>query len=275
MRTEHPLNLPHYEVYAVRYARMPRQRRDNFLGGDPHDGDMPMDFFVWLIRDADRVVLVDTGFNADTARARKRELIHCPIQALAPLGVQAEDVQHVVLTHLHYDHAGNLDRLPRARFHVQDGEMDYATGRCMCFAPLRHAYAVEDVVTLVRRVYEDRVQFHDGDSTLAPGIELLKIGGHTKGLQAVRVHTARGWVVLASDASHYYENMEQGRPFPIVYDTVQMLSGYARLRAAAESAQHVVPGHDPAVLLRYPHWENSPHVAMLHLPPYLAPVLSA
>ncbi|MGH8815930.1 MAG: N-acyl homoserine lactonase family protein [Achromobacter pestifer] len=259
--------LPQYEVYAVRYARMPRRRRDNFLGGDPHDGDMPMDFFVWLIRNADHVVLVDTGFNAAMARQRQRELIHCPIEALAELGVSPEDVQHVVLTHLHYDHAGNLDRLPSARFHVQDGELDYATGRCMCFAPLRHAYAVEDVVSLVRRVYEDRVSFHDGDSRLLPGIELLKIGGHTKGLQAVRVHTARGWVVLASDASHYYENMEQGRPFPIVYNTAQMLSGYARLHEAAQSAQHVVPGHDPAVLDRYPLWEGSPHVAMLHRPP--------
>ncbi|WP_313622272.1 N-acyl homoserine lactonase family protein [Achromobacter sp.] len=259
--------LPEYEIHAIRYAHMPRQRRDNFLGGDPHDGDMPMDFFVWLVRGAGRIVLVDTGFNAEMAQKRRRELIQCPITALAGLGVQPADVQHVVLTHLHYDHAGNLDLLPEARFHVQDDELDYATGRCMCFEPLRHAYAVEDVVALVRRVYEDRVVFHDGDDALLPGIELLKIGGHTKGLQALRVHTARGWVVLASDASHYYENMAQGRPFPIVYNTAQMLSGYAKLYGAAQSDQHVVPGHDPAVLERYPRWENSPHVAMLHLPP--------
>lgn len=262
-----PGAAPGYEVYAIRYARMPRRRRDNFLGGDPHDGDMPMDFFVWLLRGAEGIVLVDTGFNADMARRRSRELIQCPIEALAPLGVRPEDVQHVVLTHLHYDHAGNLDRLPRARFHVQDAEMEYATGRCMCFEPLRHAYAVEDVVTLVTRVYEDRVVFHDGDSVILPGIELLKIGGHTKGLQAVRVLTARGWVVLASDASHYYENMGAGRPFPIVYNTAEMISGYARLVGAAQSEEHVVPGHDPEVLARYPLWRDSAHVAMLHLPP--------
>jgi len=262
-----PGAAPEYEVYAIRYARMPRRRRDNFLGGDPHDGDMPMDFFVWLLRGPEGIVLVDTGFNADMARRRRRELIQCPIEALAPLGVRPEDVQHVVLTHLHYDHAGNLDRLPRARFHVQDAEMEYATGRCMCFEPLRHAYAVEDVVALVTRVYEDRVVFHDGDSALLPGIELLKIGGHTKGLQAVRVRTARGWVVLASDASHYYENMGAGRPFPIVYNTAEMISGYARLVGAAQSEEHVVPGHDPEVLARYPRWRDSPHVAALHLPP--------
>jgi len=259
--------LPRFEVYALRYAYMPRRRSDNFLGGDPHDGPMPMDFFVWLVRRPGRVVLVDTGFNAETARARRRDLLRCPIGFLAALGVAPADVDDVVLTHLHYDHAGNLDKLPRARLHVQDDEMQYATGRCMCHEPLRHAYAVQDVVTLVRRVYEDRVVFHDGDGELEPGLQLLKIGGHTKGLQALRVHTRRGWVVLASDASHYYENMDDGRPFPIVYNTADMLAGYGRLRAAADSPGHIVPGHDPEVLRRYPALAAEADIACLHEPP--------
>jgi glyoxylase-like metal-dependent hydrolase (beta-lactamase superfamily II) len=64
---------------------------------------------------------------------------------------------------------------------------------------------------------------------LPPGIELIKIGGHTKGLQSLRVHTARGWVVLASDASHYYDNMEKPSPFPIVFHIGEMLAGYDTL----------------------------------------------
>jgi glyoxylase-like metal-dependent hydrolase (beta-lactamase superfamily II) len=78
------------------------------------------------------------------------------------------------------------------------------------------------------------------------------IGGHTKGIQAVRVWTRRGWLVLASDTTHFYANMEQERPFPIVYDVAQMLAGYARLRSLASSPAHIVPGHDPLVLARYP-----------------------
>jgi glyoxylase-like metal-dependent hydrolase (beta-lactamase superfamily II) len=259
--------LPEYEVYALRYARVERKRRDNFLGGDPHDAAMPMDFFVWLVRAPGTTVMVDTGFNAETAARRQRQLMCCPVQALAGLGVAPQDVDHVVVTHLHYDHAGNFGLLPRARFHVQDAEMDYATGRCMCLRPLRLAYEEEDVVTLVRRVYEDRVQFHDGDSELLPGLQLLKIGGHTKGLQALRVHTRRGWVVLASDASHYYENMNSQRPFPILYNVADMLSGYARLRAAADSDDHVVPGHDPLVLQRYPALPGNSEIAVLHESP--------
>lgn len=260
-------DLPNYEVYAVRYAGMARTRRDNFIGGDPHDGPMPMDFFVWLLRTPDHTILVDTGFNARTAASRNRELLRCPINALESLGVRPEHIRDVVITHLHYDHAGNLDKLPHARFHIQEAEMEYATGRCMCFGPLRHAYSVEDVVALVRNVYANRVVFHDGDGQVAPGVSLLKIGGHTKGLQSVRVHTRRGWIVLASDASHYYENMQEQRPFPIVYNVADMLSGYVRLEEAASSPEHIIPGHDPQVMARYPALQNDPDTVSLHVCP--------
>lgn len=259
-----------YEIYAIRYAHMPRKRRDNFLGGDPHDAPMPMDFFVWLLRSPTRCILVDTGFNARTAAIRQRELLRCPIEALADLEVRPEDVTDVIITHLHYDHAGNLDKLPRARFHIQDAEVEYATGRCMCHGVLRHAYSVDDVVELVRRVYDDRVVFHDGDGEVAEGVRLLHIGGHTKGLQSVQVQTARGKVVLASDASHYYENIERSRPFPIVFNVADMLRGYARLHAAASSPDHIVPGHDPRVLEIYPPLsETRRDIVQLHLPPLL------
>lgn len=260
--------LPEYEVYAIRYAEMPRRRRDNFISGDPHDSAMPMDFFVWLIRSPERIVLIDTGFNSATARTRDRKLLRCPIDALRVLGVSASQIEDVVLTHLHYDHAGNLPKLPAAKFHVQDSELAFATGRCMCHASIRHTYSVDDVTELVRKVYADRVVFHDGDETLAPGIELMLIGGHTRGLQAVRVHTARGWVVVASDASHYYENLHAGRAFPLVDSVPAMLEGHRRLLSAADSAEHVIPGHDPLVRQNYPAVPGDEiGISCLHLPP--------
>ncbi len=257
-----------YELYAIKYASMPRTRRDNFVPADPHDGPMPMDFFVWLLKSPTRTILVDTGFSAETAKRRNRQFDRCPIEALKTLGVDPAAVQDVILTHLHYDHAGNLPLLPQARFHVQDGEIGYATGRCMCHATLRHAYAVDDVVELVRKVYADRVVFHDGDATLAPGVELLLVGGHTQGLQAVRVHTTRGWVVLASDASHYYENIDDERAFPIVYNVADMLEGHRRLKRIAGTLDRLVPGHDPEVLARYPRVEgDAVGIAVLHQAP--------
>ena len=68
----------------------------------------------------------------------------------------------------------------------------------------------------------------------------------------MRVHTARGWVVLASDASHFYENMEAQRPFPSVFHVGEMMAGYDILRRLADTPEHIVPGHDPQVMALYP-----------------------
>ncbi|MGH8704401.1 MAG: N-acyl homoserine lactonase family protein [Burkholderiales bacterium] len=246
------MSAPQYEVYAVKYAHHERRASENFIGGDPHDGPMPLDYFVWLVRGAGREIVVDTGFSAPMAAKRARQHLRCPTEGLRLLGCEARTVREVVITHLHYDHVGNFDLFPAATLHLQDLEMRYATGRHMCEPFFRGAYEVEDVVGMVRGVFAGGVRFHDGDAEMAPGITLHLIGGHTMGLLVVRVATRRGWVVLASDAAHFYANMEQGRPFPIVYSLGDMIEGWRRLRELADSPAHVVPGHDPLVLERYP-----------------------
>jgi len=213
---------------------------------------MPLDYFVWLVRGAGREIVVDSGFSAAVAAKRAREHLRCPSEGLRLIGCEASAVRDVVITHLHYDHVGNFELFPAATFHLQDLEMRYATGRHMGEPVFRGAYEVEDVVGMVRGVYAGRVRFHDGDAELAPGVSLHLIGGHTMGLQVVRVATRRGHVVLASDASHFYANMEQARPFPIVFSVGDMVQGYRRLRALADSPDHIIPGHDPLVMRRYP-----------------------
>ncbi len=247
-----PVNPPTYEVFAIKYAERDARRPEHFIGGDPHDGPMPMDYFIWLIRNDERVIVVDTGFNAAMAARRKRTLVREPREGLALLGVRATDVREVVITHLHYDHVGTFFDFPNAQFHLQDEEMEFVTGRHMRQPFFRHPYEVEEVVGMVRLVFGERVIFHRGEAEIAPGVSVHHIGGHTQGLQSVRVHTQRGWVVLASDASHYYEHMEQGRCFPLVFDVAEMLAGYDTLRRLAASPQHIIPGHDPLVMKRYP-----------------------
>jgi AcrR family transcriptional regulator len=96
------------------------------------------------------------------------------------------------------------------------------------------------------------IKFYNGDAELASGIELYAASGHSAGLQFPRVNTARGWVVVASDVSHFYENMESGRPFTTAFHVGQMLEGIDRLFTLAPSRAHIVPGHDPEVMRRYP-----------------------
>jgi glyoxylase-like metal-dependent hydrolase (beta-lactamase superfamily II) len=241
-----------YRVYAIKYAERDGRRSEHFLGGDVHDGPMAMDYFVWAAVSEDATWVVDTGFGPLDAERRERRLVRSTAEALAAVGVDATQVSDVILTHLHYDHVGGCDQLPAARFHLQDREMAFATSRHMTRPAFRHAFTAEHVVALVRAVYDGRVIFHAGDEELAPGLSVHLIGGHTDGLQVVRVRTEAGFLVLASDASHFYENIGAGRPFPVVFDVGAMVEGYEALRRLASVPEAIVPGHDPLVLERYP-----------------------
>jgi glyoxylase-like metal-dependent hydrolase (beta-lactamase superfamily II) len=244
--------MAEYEIQAIRYARMEgRPPQANFIMPDEHDGPMPLDFFVWVIRGGGRTFVLDTGFDEPMARKRNRNIVRPVAEGLRAVGVDPAAVDDVIITHMHYDHAGNADLFPKARYHLQDREMQFCTGRCMCHPLLRHAFDPVDISAMVGRLFQGRVQFHDGSSEIADGLSVHLIGGHTGGLQVLRVRTRRGWVVLASDSSHYYANFEQRRPFPIVHDVGEMLEGYDTLRRLASSEAHIVPGHDPQVLTRY------------------------
>jgi glyoxylase-like metal-dependent hydrolase (beta-lactamase superfamily II) len=242
-----------YEIYAIRYGHHDRKAHENFLGGDPHDdAPMPLDYFVWAIVGERQTFVLDTGFAPDMAKARGRQLVRPVAEGLNAIGIEPANVTDVILSHMHYDHAGNTPLFGKARFHIQDAEMGFVTGRAMCHAAIRAPFEAEHVAQMVHRVFDGRVQFHDGESELAPGLTLHKVGGHTKGLQVVRVKTRRGHVVLASDAAHLYANFTRNHPFPIVVDIDDYLEAFKTIRRLASSEAHIVPGHDPLVLARYP-----------------------
>ena len=239
-------------VFAIRYAHHDRHAAENYIGGDSHDILQPLAYFVWAIVGPHGTFIVDTGFNRDMAHKRGRRLLRPIDEGLKAIDINPDTVEDVIVTHLHYDHCGNHDIFPRARYHLQDVEMAYATGRCMCHAQLTIPFEADDVVAMVRKVFVGRVAFHDGTEQLAPGITVHHIGGHSKGLQCVRVQTARGHVVLASDATHLYAHITEGRVFPITYSVADTLEGYSTIKKLAASPAHIIPGHDPDVLRRYP-----------------------
>ena len=149
-----------------------------------------------------------------------------------PSACDPQEVPDVVITHMHYDHAGNVPLFPQARFHVQDAEMAYCTGRAMTHAHLSAPFDAENVVDMVRRTFDGRVVFHAGDAELYPGVTLHHLPGHTLGLQAVRVQTERGpgGAGLGCDPL-LGQSAARRHPTPIVADVVAYLEA---LRAAAQ-----------------------------------------
>ncbi|MEO1066659.1 MAG: N-acyl homoserine lactonase family protein, partial [Pseudomonadota bacterium] len=204
-----------YEVFAIKYAeRNNRKRVDSFLFDAHNDIAHPMDYFVWVIRNDQRTILVDTGYDRAEGKRRHRPILIEPAEALADIGIKPESIDTCIITHLHYDHAGSLGQFENAKFHLQEAEMAFATGACMCDPTLQMPFTADHVCEMVKRVYSGKVVFHRGEAEVAPGITVHHLGGHSRGLQVVRVETNDGPLVLASDASHFYENFMRRKLFP-------------------------------------------------------------
>ena len=246
---------PAREVLAVKYGHRVTTRAESYLNfhlyGEP-DADLDIDYFFWVIRDGADVILVDTGFAPEVGQRRRREGYSTPAEALPGLGIAADDVTAVVITHAHWDHTGNVRQFPRAQLIMTEAEYGFWTSP---LAGRRHfaAHSEPDEIALLARARaEDRVTLFTGGYPLAPGIELTEVGGHTPGQLIVAVTTPDGTTVLASDALHFYEEVERDRPFAILADLPAMYRAYDTLaQLATQPNTRLVAGHDPLVRTRF------------------------
>ncbi|MFG2007132.1 N-acyl homoserine lactonase family protein [Spirillospora sp. NPDC048911] len=260
-----------FRVYAICYGHRDGRRGQHFHGYDERwDEPHPTAYYVWLAISDRHTVVIDTGISPDRAeRLPGLDYLASPVATLERMGFAAGSVDHVVLTHLHYDHTGTADAFERARYVVQRTELDYWTGPwAKRIGRERWLVGDRDLTRLLAAHDEGRVSLVDGDADVVPGLSVHLVGGHTAGTQVVRVRTARGHLVLASDASHFYENVEEDRPFAILHSMTGMYGAFDRIKELADGPGLIVPGHDPEVRRRFPRLPGplGDRVSVLHEP---------
>jgi glyoxylase-like metal-dependent hydrolase (beta-lactamase superfamily II) len=255
-----------YEVLAVRYGTRQASAAEVFLNYHAYrepDRPLRMDYFFWAARGPSRTVVIDTGFSKAGGAARGRTMLMDTVPALNAAGLTPDNIAQVVLTHAHYDHIGGLPVFTRAEVIMTGDEYDFWTGPMGRRGQFAHTTEASELAHLKDLRDEGRLTLTGQAHAVAPGIELTQVGGHTPGQAIVTVATRAGPVVLASDAVHYYEELERDRPFSTVASLADMYAAFDRIRELADGGARVVAGHDPLVAERFPARAGSPDVIRL------------
>jgi glyoxylase-like metal-dependent hydrolase (beta-lactamase superfamily II) len=256
-----------YEVLAVRYGTRQASAAEVFLNYHVYrepDRPLGMDYFFWVARNPARSVLIDTGFSPAAGAARGRTMLVDTVSALHAAGLTPDGVVQVVLTHAHYDHIGGLPAFAGtgtdAEVIMTRDEYEFWTGPMGRRGQFAHSAEASELDQLRELRAAGRLTLAGRTRPIAPGIELIQVGGHTPGQAIVTVATAGGPVILASDAVHYFEELERDRPFSIVASLADMYAAFDQIRELASAGARVVAGHDPLVAERFGHPADPPGV---------------
>ncbi|MBO3087136.1 N-acyl homoserine lactonase family protein [Cellulomonas dongxiuzhuiae] len=252
------------EIVAVQYAHRTTTGTETYYRYPTYgesDCDLAMSYWFWVVTAPDgTITVVDTGFSEHSARTRGRSYDVHPRDALLTLGIDPRAVGTVVLSHLHWDHTGNVDLFPGARIVLDQREWDFWHGRHADKHVIAFSGPGPDADVLARAQAEGRLDLVDLDEALelAPGIVLQRLGGHTPGSAVVHVSTAEHRVIIAGDVVHFSDEVRRDRPFNVFTDLLELFDAYEYLRQFENEGGIVLAGHDPEVAGRFPAVDGAP-----------------
>ena len=251
----HGQDVGRYEIYAVRFATIAGFPVSSLVAGADRGRRIDIAMMVWVLKGANgRIAIVDSGFHRERyfQQFAVRDYVK-PSEAIAPLGIKPDEVTDLLVTHMHWDHAGGIGLFPNARVWIQKDEYDYYTGAAWQSANTHGGIDAEDVVEIVRRNTQGKVSFVRGDDeTSLPGIGFGVGGKHTWASQFVSVQNGGKVAVIASDNMYLYENLEKHMPVAQTLDASSNLRTQDRMKSIASEPRLLVPGHDAAVFERFP-----------------------
>lgn len=244
-------SAPIYRIYPLRNGRCAIAGNHAFFGGKDEE-TYEYALYIWLVLGGEKPILVDAGLsdvaemNRGAAHVLRKPIVQSAGESsraqLARFGLTPEDIGHVFITHLHFDHVDDLPLYKDAKVYVGRREWRRPDGSPPVWAPARILRAFSESPGKERLVLVD-------DQEVLPGIESFRVGGHTPGSMAYRVRTAHGWAVLTGDTVSLLANIERDTPVGVHDDLDECRAALGKVR---DKATIVLPSHDPGTPRRWP-----------------------
>jgi len=243
-----------YEIYAIEYAKAPSPAPISQIAvGSTSRDSVNLWFYFWYLKGNNGSnILVDVGFIKDTLYQRMKDYER-PDLALRPLHVDPDSITDVIITHAHGDHIDGIDLFKKANVWMQRNEFTYFVVDAWQKGGNHLGLDKRDVEKIVRVNLEGRLHLVDGDSIeILPGIRAFIGSKHTFESQHLLVNTSKEPVLLASDDSWFYVNIDSLYSIPLTFDQPGYIRQLKRMRSLVPDINLIIPGHDAAVMSRFP-----------------------
>lgn len=245
--------MPEYEIYALKYAGPFTSSGAFLMWRKDWDKQVQRNYYFWCVRGEKETVIVDAGVSPALAREKNLAGYVSPAEVLSRIGIKAEEIRHLIITHLHWDHSSGVDLFPKATFYIQDAEYSFALKNPVANRlPFRQSSDQKSKAYLASLEGTGRLVLLNGDREILPGIECLLAPGHTVALQAAAVQTSKGTAIVGSDCGHTFRNYQEDWPSCLIVDLVGWMGSYEKLRKKASSPDLLFPGHDRLMSENYP-----------------------
>lgn len=242
-----------YEIFALKFAGPLTSSGAFIIWRKDWEKQVQRNYYLWCLRGERETVIVDAGVRPDLAREKNLNGYVSPVEVLCRIGVKAEEVRHLILTHIHWDHSSGVVLFPNATVYVQEEEFHFAIKDPIGNRPVFAATADPKSKAYIASLEgTPRLVLLKGDREILPGIECLLAPGHTVALQAVAVKTSKGTAILGSDCAHTFRNYQEDWPSCLIVDLVGWMKSYDKLKKKASSPELLFPGHDSLMASDYP-----------------------
>jgi glyoxylase-like metal-dependent hydrolase (beta-lactamase superfamily II) len=246
-----------YEIYALMGSETEEDSSITYYQARSDKKTKKAFYFFCLKNNKGQAILLDTGIASSelkamgiTGRPDREELLHT-------IGVNPDDVEAVILSHIHGDHFSDPEIYHNAIFYLQRSEYQFWNEEIqrfhkLLYPPIAGGKPVVDIETLRKLNSEKRVRFLDGDTEIYPGIRGIWCGAHSPGSQCVAVETNRGQVLYCGDFICNYRNLDEEIPVGVLTSLVEWLRGIGKIEQMRLPRESIIPGHDPGIMNMFP-----------------------